>query len=194
MNNKNLKSIITLFIISWAAAALFAFLFVFTQAQNVKLKKNILACTAKLGSLNMDMATYQKLKEQSQNWDKTALDFLEWQFVLKDQINTSGLRLLNEINKIRDLRHDKELANLLYYNLGLTYTMAVDFNSAIRAFEDALAVKAADPDSCYNLGLIYSTYRRDAGRAIKYYQKFLELSPKSPKAEEVKERIKALQR
>ena len=192
MVKNNTKLITVLFIISWLALALFALLYVAARAQNSKLSNLLFVSQQNINSSRSDMEDYVRLKQERDNWEKSALNYIQWQFVLKQELSLSSAKISSEISKRKDLRKEKDLAVLLYNNLGLSYTTALDFDSAIRAFEQAVSIKSNEPNSYYCLGLLYSVYRGNKGKAIKNYTRFLELSPKSPQAAEVRERIKAL--
>jgi tetratricopeptide (TPR) repeat protein len=194
MAKNNPKSIIVLFIISWLAAALFAFLYVAARAQNSKLNNLLLLSQQNMNSLRKDTKDYARSRQEKNAWDKSALNYIQWQFVLKQELSVSSAKILNEIARLKDVRKEKDLAALLYNNLGLAYTMAVDFDSAIRAFEQAVSIKSNEPSTYYCLGLLYSVYRNNKGKAIKSYTRFLELAPKSLQAADARERIKALQK
>ena len=191
MADKNMKVTLILFIISWLAVAASAFLYAGARGQNTRLQGMLTLNEAKARALAQQVTDYRKLRAQKSAWDNSALNYVEWQYALKEQINIARLRLLNEIRQIPDIRKDRDMSNLLYYNLGLACTMAVDFKSAITAFHSALDVKATDADSCYDLGLLYSATAQPR-QAVEYYERFLYLSPKSPKANEVEARIKEL--
>jgi len=192
MNNKKiLTTIVSFFVISWLSLAVFAFLYVSSRMQNLNLKNKIAILQQNLTSLNESVKRISKEKDKDVD-EERVLDFLEWQFVLKDQVTQANQRFLDRVNKIKDLKKDKSLLNLLYANLGLTYTLAVDFDSAIKAFEEAIKFDAQDAYSFYNLGLLYSA-QANPKKAVKYYKKYLELVPSGPKVEEVKERIKTLE-
>ena len=193
MVKNNTKLITVLFIISWLALALFALLYVAARAQNSKLSNLLFVSQQNINSSRSDMEDYVRLKQERDNWEKSALNYIQWQFVLKQELSLSSAKISSEISKRKDLRKEKDLAVLLYNNLGLAYTTALDFDSAIRAFEQAVSFKSNEPDSYYCLGLLYSVYHNNH-KAIKNYTRFLELSPKSPQAAEVRERIKALER
>jgi tetratricopeptide (TPR) repeat protein len=194
MAKNNTKSIIVLFIISWLAAALFAFLYLDARAQNSKLSNLLFISRQNVDSLRLDMKDYNRLKQEKIDWGKSALNYIQWQFVLKQEVSLSSAKIASEISRIKDVRQEKDLPALLYNNLGLAYTMALDFDSAIRAFEQAVSIKSNEPYGYYCLGLLYSVYRNNNHRAIKNYTRFLELSPKSPQAAEVRDRIKALEK
>ena len=191
MHRKN-KNIVLFFAISWSALLIICLLFIAIWVQNVRLQNKLFISEQTLKGLNDDV---QKFTSEKNQQEEGALDYLEWKYVLKDQVSGAKQRLSKQINSIKDLKKNKELASLLYYNLGLTYTLAVDFNSAIKAFEEAISINSKDADSYYNLGLLYSTYRQKPGKAVSYYKKYLEFVPvKSATAGEVKERIKLLER
>ncbi len=194
MVKNNAKFIIALFMISWLAVALFASLYLAAMAQNSKLNNFLSLRDQDINSLRSDIIGYARLKQEQNNWEKSALNYVQWQFALKEELSLSSAKISSEISKIKDVRKEKNLSALLYNNLGLAYTMSLDFNSAIRAFEQAVSIKSNDPYGYYCLGLLYSVYRDNKDRAIKNYTRFLELSPKSPKAAEVRERIKTLQK
>ena len=193
-NKKNLIFITLLFILSWSALVIFVFLFVNTRAQNSQLKNLFSLLEQKIVSLSNEAKQYKESRIEKNKWEEDALSYLQWQFVIKDQVAQAGQRLKEQIEKIKDMKKNKELTGLLYYNLGLNYTFATDFSSAINAFEEALRLDAKDALSYYNLGLLYSTYHQEPKKAVKYYKKYLELVPSGPKVDEVKERIKSLER
>jgi tetratricopeptide (TPR) repeat protein len=179
-----------LFLVSWLALAIMSSFYILSRIQNLNLKNKIAILQQSLTSLNESVKKISKEKDMG---EERVLDFLEWQFVLKDQVAQANQRFLDRINKIKDLKKDKSLLNLLYANLGLSYTLALDFDSAIKAFEEAVKFDAQDAYSFYNLGLLYSA-RANPKKAVKYYKKYLELVPSgAPRAEEVKERIKNLE-
>jgi tetratricopeptide (TPR) repeat protein len=192
---KFLSFIATLFAISWISLAVFGFLFIRERAKNTKLKKTIIAWEEKANYADEDTRRYEELRKEKDKWQEGALNYLEWQFVLKGQVEQSRQRVIKQLNKIKDPQKSKELQNLIYYNLGLSYTLTTDFASSINAFEEALRFDPKDAQSYYNLGLLYSTYGRNVKKAIRCYKKYLELiSPSDVKSEEVKERIRGLEK
>jgi tetratricopeptide (TPR) repeat protein len=193
MTGNNTKAMIVLLIISWLTAGLFGFLYATGKAQNSRLDSSLFASRQNIDLLRKDMKDYARLKQEKSGWDKSALEFIQWKFVLKQEILLSGIKISNEISKLKDKGKEKDLAALLYNNLGLAYTMSMDFDPAIGAFQQAVSLKSNEPNSYYCLGLLYSVYRGDRSMAIKNYTKFLELAPKSPQAPQVRDRIKALE-
>jgi tetratricopeptide (TPR) repeat protein len=181
-----------LLICSLVVSASSVVLFMKERGRTIKLKNMLLVMERNMVNYKDSARRYQEFKEEREKWQESALDYLEWQFVLKDQVALAGGRLSENIKQVKDLKRNKDLINLLYYNLGLNYTLAMDFESAIRSYEDALRFNPRDFQSCYNLGLLYSTYRKNAAKAIHYYKKYLELVPVSPLVSDVEERILSL--
>lgn len=194
MKQKNLMPLALLFIITWFFVGLTGFLFIKVRLQNLRLKNSICVLERSLGYLDQNLRKYQEFKKEEEGYQKGVVDYLQWQFALRDQVTQANQRLKAEIGRIKDLRRDKALLNLLYYNLGLSFTLAVDFGSAISAFEEALKFNPKDADSCYNLGLLYSAFSRDINKALKYYRKYLELAPGGARKEEVKQMINTLEK
>ncbi|MDD2752181.1 MAG: tetratricopeptide repeat protein [Candidatus Omnitrophica bacterium] len=189
---KKINSITVFLLVSWFSVAFFAFLYVSTRIQNLKLKSSLAAETERAKLLSEDNKECQELRREEVKFQDNALNYLEWQFVLKEQVSQAASRLQEKINKVRDAKKDRQLLSLLYYNLGLNNTLAVNFDGAIRAFEEAVDLDPKDADSYYNLGLLYSAFRQNQNKAIHYYEEFLKLVPKGAKPEEVRERITIL--
>jgi len=164
------------------------------RGRAVRLETMLLVTERNMVNYKDNASRYQEFKEERERWQESTLDYLGWQFVLKDQVALAGERLSDNIKQMKDLKKNKDLINLLYYNLGLNYTLAMDFEPAIRAYEDALRYEPRDFQSCYNLGLLYSTYRKNAAKAVQYYKKYLELVPKSPLVKDVEARILSLEK
>jgi tetratricopeptide (TPR) repeat protein len=172
-----------LFFVSWAAIAVFSFLYMDMRIKYYKIKNEVIFLEKNIGELRSRVNILSK--EETARGSKV-MGFLNWQLVLKDQVDNANVRLKE---KIRAAGKDKALLDLLYYSLGLNYTTAVDFPRAIEAFEEALQNDPKDADACYNLGLLYSVYRQDKKTADKYYRRYVELAPAGPKTEEVKRRL-----
>ena len=191
MEKKAIRHLTALFIFSWLALAIFGVLFVRVRIKNLQLKDEVKILEKNSRQLMQEAMLNQKKRQVNEG----ALDYLEWQFVLKDQVDNGLKQLKARVNAATALKKDKPLLSLLYYNLGLSFTLAMDFNSAIAAFEDAVGQDPKDALSFYNLGLLCSTYRQDPKKAIKYYKKYLELAPaNSPKSQEVKRRIEGMEK
>jgi tetratricopeptide (TPR) repeat protein len=190
-SRKNYILVAVIFIISWGALALFASLLVKARMDNQQLKNSLEVSGRQL--VIADEA-YRRLQARSDKLSEGALSYLEWKFLLKDQVSGAQRRLLSRIDSIANIKKDKQLLNLLYYTLGLSCTLSADFDAAIKDFQQAVNFDPKDAESFYNLGLISSAYRQTSRNAAGYYKKYLELVPKGPKADEVRERIKVLEK
>lgn len=194
MQEKKSILLILLFIVTWGSVAFMGLLFVNARIQNLKLKDSVAALEKRLADLDKSIEKYEEFRKKEEQVQKEALDFLQWQFVLRDQVTQANQRLGDNVNKIKNLSTDKALLNLLYYNLGLSFTLSVDFESAIKAFGEALRFDPKDAQTCYNLGLLYATNNKDTDKAIKHYKRYLELVPKGAKTDEVKQMINILEK
>ena len=53
---------------------------------------------------------------------------------------------------------------------------------AEKLYLKALKQEPNNPLVCYNMGILYGDYLKNSGKAIKYYRRYLDLSPKAPDA------------
>ena len=185
---------IVLCLTSWAVSAILIFFCFTLYLRDIKLKSYAAVLENNIVLLNKNLKQYQESAGERSKLEENAMDYLRWKFVLKEQVDGAGDRLSEKGAALKNMKKDKELANLIYYNLGLSYTMAVNFESAIKAFEEALQYDPKDAWSCYDLGLLYSAYRTDQAKGISYYERYLELAPSGAKAREVKERVDTLKK
>jgi tetratricopeptide (TPR) repeat protein len=177
-----------------AAVTFFAVSYIREKALTVKLAGALDNSKRLLSTANDELErSRQKLALDAKFQDR-AQRYMEWQFVLREQTDRAGKRILSEANTILRQTGNKNLVSLLYYNLGLGYTVSADFNAALIAFAEAYRLNPQDPEISYVLGLLYSTYKQDAGQAVKYYTRFLELSPDKTRSGEVQERIASMER
>jgi tetratricopeptide (TPR) repeat protein len=191
--DKNKHSMVAVFfILSWLSAAVFAFFFVYLYIQNKDLRTSIAILEDKTFYLLEEGKQYQQLKSLENNLQKNVLDYMEWRYVVKEQSKQANQRLNEAVNTIKDYKKDKDLLNLIYYNLGLSNILSQDYNGAIGAFEKALQLKASDAWSYYDLGLLYSITGQNAKKVAQYYNKYLELDPGGIYANDVKERLEGL--
>ena len=191
--NKNKHSLLAVFfIISWVALAIFASFFAYLYIQNKGLRASITLLEDKTMNMLEEGKRYQELQKSTNKLEDDVMEFLEWKFVVKEQTAQANQRLLDASVKMKDLKKDKALLNLFYYNLGLSYILSQDFSGAIVAFEKALEYKPKDAWSCYDLGLLYSVIGGNAKKAEHYYNKYLELDPVGVYVNDVKMRLKGL--
>jgi len=189
----NLKLMRLIFIINLVVLGVFIFLFVTSSNANFKLKAALLQLEKSRVSLSQSLQKQAiDLQNERKKWEEGAASFLEWRYVLRDQVNYAQQRIAAQMDKTKK---DKPLMNTVYYTLGLTYILAVDFQPAINAFEEAVKFDPEDAFSYYDLGMLYSTYKNDSKKAIENYKKYLGLAAATDanQARIVQERIKALE-
>jgi tetratricopeptide (TPR) repeat protein len=177
-----LVSIIFVIILAAAASILYY--------QNVRLKTYNAGLEKSVISLNESIRCYQGTSMTQGMFQKEALDYLRWRFVLKEQVEQAGRRFSG---KTAGARKDRELANLIYYNLGLAHTLAYDFEAAINDFQEALKYDSKDAYSYYNLALLFSTYKETPEKALDCYRKYQEIAPQGLYRAEVRSRIAQLE-
>lgn len=88
----------------------------------------------------------------------------------------------------------KKQEALLHYNLGVAYTKEKNYDMALDEYRKALKLNSADPDTYYNLAILYDDCFKNPKRAIENYKKYLELRPNAPDIDEVKEWILDLEK
>jgi len=188
---KKINPVVLLFIISWAALLAVCVFFIGLKMENLKLEDALSVSQRRMSAAEGLLKEMQNNRSGQEAVNQKTLDFLQWQFVVKDQVEDAGRGLKNSIKLISG-KEKKKISRLIYYNLGLNFILASDFNSAIKAFEEALKYDSKDAQSYYNLGLLYGVYKNNPKKAVQCYKKYLEILPRGPKAELVKERIEDL--
>ena len=88
-------------------------------------------------------------------------------------------------------RLEKETADM-HYNLGVIFQGQNKYNEAIREYEKTLEIRPNDPDTHYNLALIYDTVKNDRKKAIYYYNKYLGSTLDTQGALKIKEKVAQL--
>ncbi|MBU1998294.1 MAG: tetratricopeptide repeat protein, partial [Candidatus Omnitrophica bacterium] len=78
---------------------------------------------------------------------------------------------------------------LLHYNMGVMYTQNQEYTRAISEFEKVLEIKSEDPDSLYNLGVIYGEYLNDRAKAISYFKRYVSVASGDPDSDRARKYI-----
>ncbi len=73
------------------------------------------------------------------------------------------------------LRRNPEL-NAVRNQLGIVYRKQGRFQDARQIYQEALQRDPDDARVCYNLGVLFDLYLQDNEQAIRYYQRYLELT------------------
>ena len=97
-----------------------------------------------------------------------------------------------QINRLKKIAQKKEVIELqlqetektfkeetlkFHYNMALTYDRSKFYKNAAKEYLEALEIFPDDPDSHYNLALVYDDHLKDKSKAIRHYKRYLELRP-----------------
>ena len=72
-----------------------------------------------------------------------------------------------------------------FNNLGTIFLQNKRYQEAIREYERVLELMPNDPETHYNLGVLYDDYFKDREKALYHYQKYLAINPKAPDSKKV---------
>ena len=81
----------------------------------------------------------------------------------------------------------------MHYNLGTIFLQNRQYREAIKEFEGVLELRPNDPETHYNLGVLYDDYQKDREKALYHYQKYLTINPKAPDAKKIESYILSLE-
>lgn len=73
----------------------------------------------------------------------------------------------------------------MHYNLGTIFLQNKRYKEAIGEYEKVLELMPNDPDTHYNLGVLYDDFLKDREKALYHYQKYIAVNPKAPDAKRV---------
>lgn len=76
-----------------------------------------------------------------------------------------------------------------HYVLGLSLVNAMDYQGAIKAFQEALEVNPHSAAAHFQLAMLYETKEPDPAAAIYHYERYLEYDPNAGNAQIVKQHI-----
>ena len=115
---------------------------------------------------------------------------------------TGNVQVKKQQEKIMQIEKDlleskdqiKKQEALLHYNLGVAYTKEKNYEMALDEYRRALKLNPKDPDTYYNLAILYDDCYKNPKRAIENYKKYLELRPNAPDIDEIKEWILRLEK
>lgn len=105
-----------------------------------------------------------------------AEEVIESEIIIEKEIKAEE----DEIEQIEIFEYEESSAQELlrqHYNLALAYDQNQQFDEAEAEYKKALKADPNDPDTHYNLGIIYDDYFQDKVRAIAHYEKYLEFRP-----------------
>lgn len=105
-------------------------------------------------------------------FDIESPDFEQRAKILKDRYDSAVLEEIEDIEKMEDKTY------LDYFILGGTYYSQKEYDKAIEAYLNAIALNPSNDDAYNNIGLTYSS-QKEYSKAIEAYQKALELNHKN---------------
>jgi tetratricopeptide (TPR) repeat protein len=79
-----------------------------------------------------------------------------------------------------------------FNNLGGTFLYEKAFDKAAAAFQEALDIDPWNLEACFNLGMLYDEYLKDAKAAVSFYERYLVLAPNAEDQREIEDRIAKL--
>ena len=77
----------------------------------------------------------------------------------------------------------------LHYNLSVLYAQNREYQKAVAELDKVLELKPNDGEAYYNLGVIHGEYLNDRKKALGYFKKYLELSPKDQDADRIRKYV-----
>lgn len=81
----------------------------------------------------------------------------------------------------------------MHYNLGTIFLQNKRYKESITEYEKALELMPNDPDTHYNLGVLYDDFMKDRNKALYHYQKYIAVNPKAPDAKKVENYMLSLE-
>lgn len=191
---KNKKSVFVmgmLFTFAWGCMAVLLGLVFYYRAQNAALKQLMDAVQRDKNESQVQAELVRHFKEGEAEFARRSVDFLAWKQMLTEELRGTNARFSESVRGVKDLKNRKELANILYYTLGLTYTAGSDFTAAKQSFSQALRYDPSDGESWYNLGLLhsFSDASFDRKKSSEYFRKYLEVVPGGRRTEAVRKKL-----
>ncbi|HNV23992.1 MAG TPA: tetratricopeptide repeat protein [Candidatus Omnitrophota bacterium] len=132
--------------------------------EKIKLKeKELEVLTERAGAIEEELA---KQKNVLNN---------DYQKKLKETVQENK-NLRDQLNKEKALYH---------YNLAVALTRANLIDSAIDEYETSIKIDANNPEAYYNLAVLFDRMGYSPRKTVRYYKRYLDLSPDAEDREEV---------
>ena len=131
-----------------------------------------------------------KLEERQQQLLKENAEYREKVEVLKSKFKEAapGLAKSGRISQ-KMMRENADM----HYNLGTIFLHNKQYREAIKEYEQVLELRPSDPETHYNLGVLYDDYLKDRQKALYHYQKYLAINPKAPDVKKVETYVLSLE-
>jgi len=135
-----------------------------STAENTKLKNDI-----ETGRLQKEIATLSaKLKSSQDERDKALFEL--------------SRALKQKESLLRD-------SSLLHFTMGNEFFKQRDYKRAVEEFKRSIEFNPLLADAYYNLAVIYDDYLGDNVLALRFYRRYVELSPNAPDRKKVIEKM-----
>lgn len=140
--------------------------------------------------LNDRIQYVHKLEERQEQLIRENAQYREEVEVLRAKFKDAapGLAKASRISQ----KMMKENADM-HYNLGTIFLHNKKYREAIQEYERVLELRPMDPETHYNLGLLYDDYLKDREKALYHFQKYLSINPKAPDAKKVESYILSIE-
>ena len=131
-----------------------------------------------------------KLERRQGELIKENKEFREQVEVMKGKFKDAvpGLAKAGRISQ-KMMRENAEM----HYNLGTIFLQNKRYKEAIKEYERVLELQPNDPDTHYNLGILYDDFLKDREKALYHYQKYIAVNPKAPDAKRVETYLLSLE-
>jgi len=139
-----------------------------------------------LGKFDLAITSYQQAIEIKPSYADAHLNLANTYASLKQY--DKSLRTLK--NYCQTNYHNPYITN----NLGNIYTSAGQYDKAIKMHAHAIKLLSTFPDPYLNLGNLYLGNLRDNAKALHYFEKYLELAPRRPSSDSVREKVRELEK
>ncbi len=132
----------------------------------------------------------KEVEERDQQLLKENTEYREKVEVLKAQFKDT-VPSLAKVSRISQ-KMMRENADM-HYNLGTIFLHNKQYKEAVKEYESVLELRPNDPETHYNLGVLYDDYLKEREKALYHYQKYLSIDPKAPDAKKVESYILSLE-
>ncbi|MBN1689295.1 MAG: tetratricopeptide repeat protein [Candidatus Omnitrophica bacterium] len=131
-----------------------------------------------------------KLESRQEQLIKENKEYREQVEVLKSKLKDAvpGLAKASRVSQ-KMMRENADM----HYNLGTIFLHNKRYRESIKEYERVLELRPNDPETHYNLGVLYDDYLKDREKALYHYQKYLAINPKAPDAKKVESYILSLE-
>lgn len=147
--------------------------------------------TAQYWAVNDDMKTYALSGGESPaGWTIKNPPSYD-QIITKVKQLNNAKRFDDVITYITEVTRDSGVETAeIYFFRGIAYDQIEEFAYAKSDYKKAISIEPANADAYFNLGTIYSI-EGDHAQAITCFERYLELYPTDPRAEEIRKYIKS---